>query len=87
MNTAYSLSLNPSVIAAVNEEFSAKIENSSNSFLQDFASLGKVDPAQIAVAVAYTRLCREEPEMVTSSHVRLLRKNFSFDQIQELTVS
>lgn len=44
----------------------------------------KADPAQLALAVAYANLCVEEPEMVTSSHLKMLRSNFSFEQIQEL---
>lgn len=44
----------------------------------------EVDPAQLAMAVAYTNLCLEDPEMVTSSHLKMLRTNFSYEQIQEL---
>lgn len=42
------------------------------------------DPAQLAMAVAYTSLCIEEPDMVTSSHKKMLRSAFSYEQIQEL---
>ena len=42
------------------------------------------EPAQVALAVAYANLCLEEPEMVTSSHLKMLRSHFSFEQIQEL---
>ena len=44
----------------------------------------EVDPAQIAMAVAYTNLCIEEPEMVTSRHKKMLRSAFSYEQIQDL---
>lgn len=43
------------------------------------------DPSQVAMAVAYVSLCLDEPEMVTSSHLKMLRNNFSYEQIQELT--
>lgn len=44
----------------------------------------EADPRQLAMAVAYTNLCLEEPDMVTSSHLKMLRNNFSYEQIQEL---
>lgn len=44
----------------------------------------EVDHSQLAMAVAYTNLCLEDPEMVTSSHLKMLRNNFSYEQIQEL---
>lgn len=45
----------------------------------------EADPAQVAMAVAYTNLCIEEPEMVTSRHKQMLRSAFSYEQIQDLT--
>ncbi|WP_017731611.1 hypothetical protein [Nafulsella turpanensis] len=44
----------------------------------------EAEPAQVALAVAYANLCVEDPDMVTSSHLKMLRSNFSFEQIQEL---
>ncbi len=42
------------------------------------------NPEQLAMVVAYTRLYVEEPEMVTSRHKKMLRKAFSYEQIQDL---
>lgn len=44
----------------------------------------EANPGQVAMAVAYANLCLEEPEMVTSSHKKMLRATFSFEQIQDL---
>lgn len=48
------------------------------------ASEHEVDPAQVAMAVAYTNLYIEEPEMVTTRHKKMLRAAFSYEQIQDL---
>lgn len=78
-------SLNPAIITAICDA----ISNSTGKMLAfsgggNSLSEEEVDPGQLAMAVAYTNLCLEEPEMVTSSHLKMLRNNFSYEQIQEL---
>lgn len=78
-------SLNPGIINAVchiisnSTGKSLEIPNGSEALPEEEA-----DPGQLAMAVAYTNLCLEDPEMVTSSHLKMLRNNFSYEQIQEL---
>lgn len=78
-------SLNPAIIDAICDA----IRNSTGRILDFSGKISSlpeevVDPAQLAMAVAYTNLCLEEPEMVTSSHLKMLRNNFSYEQIQDL---
>lgn len=78
-------SLNPGIISAV----CRIISNSTGKSLdvpqgKNALPEEEADPAQLAMAVAYTNLCLEDPEMVTSSHLKMLRNNFSYEQIQEL---
>lgn len=79
-------SLNPKIINAVCEIISHSTGKSTAYAVGDHSlpEGEEVDQAQLAMAVAYTNLCLEEPEMVTSSHLKMLRSNFSYEQIQEL---
>jgi hypothetical protein len=78
-------SLSLAIIEAVSDVISSATGKTPNLQSAGFSNLNKEeDPAQVAMAVAYTSLCIEEPEMVTSSHKKMLRSAFSYEQIQEL---
>lgn len=79
------LSLSAAIVEAVREA----ISNSTGKMLALQPAFfpapeDEANPAQIAMAVAYTNLCIEEPEMVTSRHKKMLRSAFSYEQIQDL---
>jgi hypothetical protein len=44
----------------------------------------KADVSDVALAVAYTSLMLEDPEHVTTRHLKMLRSRFSVEQIKEL---
>lgn len=80
------LSLSSEIIEAVSEVIRNTTGNGGTLQSAWFSpSENEVDPAQVAMAVAYTNLCIEEPEMVTSRHKKMLRSAFSYEQIQDLT--
>ena len=85
--SGYGKSLNPGIIHAVYELIASTTGKEDSDIDFYFIAEKKeeeVDPGQLAVALAYTHLCLDEPEMVTSRHLKMLRRNFSFEQIHEL---
>lgn len=82
-------SLNPGIIYAVCD----LIASSTGSVCScaginpgEERGIKDTDPGQLAIALAYAQLCMDEPEMITSRHLKMLRKNFSYEQIQELNL-
>ena len=43
-----------------------------------------VDPADLALAIAYLNLLLDDPETITQQHLKMLRSRFSVEQIHEL---
>jgi hypothetical protein len=80
-------SLSSAIIEAVSDVISSATGKTLNLQSAGISNLKKEeDPARLAMAVAYTSLCIEEPDMVTSSHKKMLRSAFSYEQIQELNL-
>lgn len=80
-------SLNPGIVRAVSDliaESTGKINACPDFSCPEEITAVPADPSQLAVALAYAHLCIDEPEMVTSRHLKMLRRNFSYEQIQEL---
>jgi hypothetical protein len=83
-----SISLHPRLLGAVTEALANStgkdLETAEALMVPDFEPGN--DPGDISLAVAYANLLAEDPDMVTSYHLKMLRKGFSVGQIQELTL-